>query len=449
MKILKAAALAAILTILFPLQANALEGSWSGRLSLGIQKIPLVFNFTEDAAGATECTIDSPQQNATSIPTKVTRCTGDSIALDCRAIGASFEGRISDKTISGKFTQRGITLPLKLTLDDSAEERRPQTPRPPFPYQVVDTSFTATDGAVMSATLTLPAEHKRRIPAVVMVTGSGPQNRDEEIFGHKPFAVIADYLARNGVASLRYDDRGTGKSEGDFNASTTHTFKNDAKSAVEFLRGLNSIGKVGVLGHSEGGTIAFMLGAEKGADFIISLAGMAVSGKATLLDQNSRQLDKSGIKGSEKESTLEILALFFDEIAAQARKGKSEPINLDSLVSAHGIEVPSAVTAEIASAQKLRNPWFDTFLTLDPASILGKIKCPVLALNGDKDCQVDADMNLAMIKQRVRHHEIHRMEGLNHLMQHALTGDTSEYGQIRETIAPEVLEIILRFTQGQ
>ncbi len=449
MNIAKAAALAALIISLLPFRADALDGAWSGRLSLGIQKLPLVFNFSESADGTTECAIDSPAQNATGIPAKVTRCTADSVVVDCPSIGASFAGRISNGKISGQFTQRGIALPLKLTPAAPAEDTRPQTPRPPYPYQVVDTSLTAPDGAVMSATLTLPAHAGKRVPAVVMVTGSGPQNRDEEIFGHKPFAVIADYLARNGVASLRYDDRGTGKSGGDFASSTTHTFKADAESAADFLRRYPGIGKVGVLGHSEGGTIALMLGSGKRADFIITLAGMAVSGKATLLDQNSRQLDKSGIKGAEKESTLEALALFFDEIASQARKGVSEPIDIDSLTAARGINVPRAMAGQLAAAQKQRTPWFDTFLTLDPEATLGKIKCPVLAINGDKDTQVDAEANLAAIKRMARHPEIHRPEGLNHLMQHAETGDAAEYAKIRETMAPEVLEIILGFIKKQ
>ena len=188
--------------IISAVDVYALTGSWRGTLNLGQMKVPLVFNFSETATGETQCTMDSPSQGAKGIATEVVLCTADSLSLTCNAIGVSYTGRISAGSINGRFSQRGYVFPLDLTPDSPAEERRPQTPRPPFPYNVIDTTFTAPDGAVMSATLTLPSTpDSRKIPAVVMVTGSGPQNRDEEYFDHKPFAVIADFLARNGIAS--------------------------------------------------------------------------------------------------------------------------------------------------------------------------------------------------------------------------------------------------------
>ena len=426
-----------------------LTGAWRGELDLGQMKLPLVFNFSEDEAGDALCTLSSPAQGAKDIPATVAFMSTDSVAVLCNAIGAKYEGRIGVGTITGTFAQRGYSFPLNLALEQSVEQRRPQTPQPPFPYTVKDTTFTAPDGAVMSATLTLPPEAaKRKVSAVILVTGSGAQNRDEELFEHKPFAVIADYLARHGIASLRYDDRGTGKSGGNFLEGTTYTFKDDAKSALKFLRSLPVIGKVGVLGHSEGGTIAMMLGAEKAPDFIVSLAGMTVSGKETLMRQNGRALSAAGFTETEKEKSLQLLGLLLDEIGKQYQKGVSREIDVDSIVKATGLPVPQEIVSVLRQTQQGRAPWFDAFVALDPARDIKKVKCPVIAFNGDKDTQVYPD-NLEVLKKLLPKAEVCLMPGLNHLLQHAETGEVSEYGEIRETISPEVLEKITAFILRQ
>lgn len=439
-----------VMAALSCVDALALNGAWRGDLAVGQMKIPLVFNFAEKGDGVTTCTMDSPSQGAKGIPVTVVLCTSDSISLECNAIGANFNGNISNDAIAGKFTQHGISFPLTLKPDAPLQERRPQNPQPPYPYIVKDTVFMAPDGVAMSGTISMPVVKKNQtVPAVVMVTGSGPQNRDEELFDHKPFAVIADYLARNGVASLRYDDRGVGKSKGDFVKSTTYTFKDDAKSGIEFLRTIPGIGKTGVLGHSEGGTIAFMLGAENVPDFIISLAGLAVSGKDGLMPQNARTLDKSGITGKDKENSLAMISCLFDEMAEQGKAGISTPIDPDSLAKDHGIEVPQQVLADLRATQKIRTSWFDVFLGIDPKEYIARIKCPMLAINGDKDTQVEAGPNLAIIKENCPKAEIRMMPALNHIMQHSQTGDVSEYDESRETISPEVLDIILEFIKRQ
>lgn len=438
-----------LLTVAVCLDCAALTGSWRGKLSMGPFKLQLVFNFSEDADGVTSCTLDSPSQGARGIPATVSCCTADSVALQCQSIGASFSGTISGGVISGQFAQGDYTLPLRLIPDSPIEERRPQTPKPPYPYTTVDTVFTCADGAKMSATLTIPAGAAKKCPAVVMVTGSGPQNRDEEIFEHRPFAVIADYLARNGVASLRYDDRGTGKSTGDFASATTYTFRDDARSAVKFLCGVKNIGKVGVLGHSEGGTIAFMLGAEKSPDFIVSLAGMAESGKELLLRQNARALEKNGLSGNDSENSLLLIGAFFDEMAGRYKKGISTSVYPDSLARTLSVTVPESVIRSLRDNRSIASPWFLTFLGIDPRVDLSKIKCPLLAINGDKDTQVDAEANLGIIGRTVAGAQTHKMPSLNHLMQHAVTGDASEYDQIKETISPEVLQIILDFIRDR
>lgn len=425
----------------------ALTGAWRGELEVAQIRLPLVFNFTEDG-DSTLCTLDSPSQGAKGIPARVSVCTADSVSLTCSAIGASYSGRISEGAITGTFKQGPYTLTLNLVPDTTAGVRRPQTPAPPYPYTTADTVFAAPDGAVMSATLTLPANAAPGFPAVVMVTGSGPQNRDEEIFDHKPFAVIADRLARNGIASLRYDDRGTGKSGGHFASATTYTFCDDAMAATELLRGVPGVGKTGVLGHSEGGTIAFMAAAAGKADFIVSLAGMALSGKETLMRQNRHGLATLGLSDSDTENSLRLIGLLYDTIAAQARDGVPSPIDADELARTSGITVPPQIIESVKAVLKARSPWFDTFVALDPAEFLARIKCPVLAVNGDKDIQVDAD-NLAAIQRLVPHATVMRMSGLNHLLQHAATGEIAEYSEISETIAPEVLDAIAAFISAQ
>lgn len=426
-------------------KASALTGSWRGELELGQMKLPLVFNFTETQDGSTEATLDSPAQGAKGISTEVTLCTGDSVSLTCNVIGASYAGRITSGMIKGVFTQRGYSFPLNLTPETPLEERRPQTPKPPYPYTVTDTTFTAPDGAVLSATLTVPMQtSSKKMPAVVMITGSGPQNRDEEIFEHRPFAVIADFLARNGIVSLRYDDRGTGKSSGNFSTATTSTFKEDAESGLSLLRGLPCVYKAGALGHSEGGTIALMLGAEKKADFIVSLAGMAVTGKETMMRQNSDALDHAGFSIEDKENSMKLISSFFDEIDRQHKQGESLPIDIDSIAAAIGVKVNPQIVSLLKANQRTRTPWLDALIGLNPQEYIKNIKCPLLAVNGEKDTQVRPD-NLTVIKELAPHARIMSMPGLNHLMQHAATGGVEEYGDIRETISPEVLDAIVQF----
>lgn len=424
--------------------AFALDGSWRGLITVGSAKLPLVLNFT-DSAGVMSCTLDSPQQGAKGIPAKVLLCSPDSVALWFTAIGAKYCAKVSPTEIDGIFSQRGRRMPLSLTLEKPLEVRRPQTPVPPFPYTIIDTFFVASDGVKLCGTITFPAGTKKKIPAVVLVSGSGPQNRDEEIFEHRPFAVIADYLARNGVASLRYDDRGTASSEGDFAGSTTFTFKDDARSAVEFIRKFRGIDRVGVIGHSEGGTIAFMLGAEGVPDFIISLAGMAETGKQTLLRQNSRALDRAGLTGKDKDNTLLLIDHMFDIMSQQRREDRVAAIDLDSLSSAYGLSVPPAILTSLKTTQLARSAWFDITLGIDPAEYLRAIRCPILAINGELDTQVESGPNIGVIRENVPKASVMVMPQLNHLLQHAVTGDSSEYGEIEETMSPEVLDAILEF----
>lgn len=435
-------AAAAMIMISGTLAASALSGPWRGEVSFSGFRIPIVFNFSERDGSLPACTIDSPSQGAKGIPAEVLVCTPDSLEVDCKAIEARYTALVTPDSIAGTLSQRGISLPLVLRLEEPLSKRRPQTPAGPFPYPVADTTFTATDGTRLAGTLVLP-ENAR--VGVVMVSGSGPQNRDEEIFEHRPFAVIADYLARFGIASFRYDDRGTGLSEGDYKSSDINTFAADARAAADFMRGVIGGGKTGVLGHSEGGTIAMMLGARSVPDFVISLAGMAESGKQTIMRQNIRSLDASGIAVVDRENSITFLDRFFNLVIERHKGGTAGQIDVDSLVRTMDIAVPAPIIDSVKASEATLNAEIESLLALDPESFLGNISCPVLALNGALDTQVDAEANIGIISRHIPHATTRIFPSLNHLMQRCKSGDVSEYGQIRQTISPEVLSAILGF----
>lgn len=428
----------------------ALDGRWRGELQLGQRVLPLVFEFSHDDEGKLKATMDSPLQNAKGLPLTVVFESGDSLNVECKPIGARYTAKVLQESIEGTFSQMGYKFPLSLKPELSEAQRRPQTPKAPFPYSTVDTAFTSFDGTILAGTLTVPDLGKgKKCPVVVMVTGSGAQNRDEEIFEHKPFAVIADYLARQGIATFRYDDRGFGKSGGDFISSTIETFKNDAGSAVNLVKSTGQFSKAGVLGHSEGGTVAIVLAGEKIPDFIVTLAAMAVPGKQTLLKQNRHLLERNGISKDECDAFMKVAEKYFDEIARQANAGISEPIDIDKLCEDEGVTMPAPLLESWRQSAAARSPYMDSLTSVDPTNSLRKINCPFLAINGTKDTQVNVDDNLGAIASAVKKAQILRMDGLNHLMQHASTGDVSEYGEISETISPEVLEIIAEFISEQ
>ena len=245
-------------------QAQTIEGSWNGKLDAGIAELSIVFNFSKGNDGKTQCTMDSPEQGAKGIPVNVEYVSADSLAVAIPSIMARYSGSVTDGRIDGTFAQSGMNFKLVLS-PGTVKLKRPQTPKPPFPYPIEEVTFTnPEDGTVLSGTLTMPQMVLlgQRVPAVVMVTGSGQQNRDEEIFGHKPFYVIADMFARYGVATLRYDDRGVDRSTGNAAEATTMTNMHDAMAGIDFLHKDGRFGRIGMVGHSEGGTIAFMSASE-------------------------------------------------------------------------------------------------------------------------------------------------------------------------------------------
>lgn len=408
--------------------ANAQEGTWNGELNVMGNKVPLVFNFSTNG-----CTIDSPSQGVNGIQAEKTVKDDGTISVKVGMIGATFEGKMTDGEIKGTYVQNGFPLPLTLK-PGKLVVKRPQTPVPPFPYKEESVSFTNAQ-YTFNGTLTLPENYSKNTPVVLMVTGSGQQNRDEELFIHKPFAVIADALARQGIASLRYDDRGWGDKSVNFADFTTDDFRQDAAAAIPLLR--KRFNKVGILGHSEGGTIAMMLAAEGKADFIVSLAGMAISGKETLIMQNRQAMTAIGLPKETVDSYCNSISKALDEIASGK---KANEINID--------DVPVALKpVTIKALQQADTPYIRHFLTVDVGKLLPEIKCPVLALNGTKDTQVDCDANTTRIEKGLANckHSIKKIDGVNHLFQHCNTGIVTEYQQIEETISPEVLQEVAKW----
>ena len=419
--------ISAILLFSIALISHAQTGTWSGKLDVQGSKLSLVFHLDEENP-----TMDSPDQGARGIPVEFKRTATGTVTFKIPSIGASYEGLWMGKQIVGSFRQGGASFPLTLTPGEE-KLRRPQTPAGPFPYATEEVSFANGD-AVLKGTLALPEGSSRKTPVLIMVTGSGLQNRDEEIFEHKPFAVIADALARAGVATLRYDDRGFGESTGDTVNCTTEDLKNDALSGVSLLR--ERFDNVGVIGHSEGGTIALMLAAEGKADFIVSLAGMVVSGAETLLWQNRVSLAAAGMSAESVDAYCKALSDVFDASIA----GKPIP-------SAAQYELPAALTQNLSAVTlQLQSPYLKYFVALDVRPLLGNVTCPVLALNGTRDMQVDAESNLGALRSGLPDNpcnKVETVEGVNHLFQHCRTGMTDEYRGIEETIAPEVLETLV------
>lgn len=426
MKVLRT--LTSVVFAMMVFAATAQEGTWNGELNVMGNKVPLVFNFSTNG-----CTIDSPSQGVNGIQAEKTVKDDGTIKVKVGMIGATFEGKMTDGEIKGTFVQNGFPLPLTLK-PGKLVVKRPQTPVPPFPYKEESVSFTNAQ-YTFNGTLTLPENYSKNTPVVLMVTGSGQQNRDEELFSHKPFAVIADALARQGIASLRYDDRGWGDKSVNFADFTTDDFRQDAAAALPLLR--KRFNKVGILGHSEGGTIAMMLAAEGKADFIVSLAGMAISGKETLIMQNRQAMTAIGLPKEMVDSYCNSISKALDEIASGK---KANEINID--------DVPQALKPiTIKALQQADTPYIRHFLTVDVGKLLPKIKCPVLVLNGTKDTQVDCDANTTRIEKGLANckHSIKKIDGVNHMFQHCNTGIVTEYQQIEETISPEVLQVVVKW----
>lgn len=433
--------------VMLSVNAERICGSWNGRLQIGMQSLTIVLNIEGDS-----CTMDSPDQATLGIPTKLRVCTEDSLIVEIPQLKVVYEGKKNGEVIDGTFSQMGQRFPLTLKAGKPVYNR-PQSPQPPFPYQTEEVTFVnPVDSATLSGTLSYPMDYKKgKTPVVLMVTGSGQQNRDEEIFYHRPFAVIADYLARRGVATLRYDDRGKGQSAGDVKNATTATFASDAEAGLAHLRNTGKFGKVGLLGHSEGGTIAFMLAGEGKTDFIISMAGTGLRGDKVLVGQNRLILPTQGVPEKMTDDYCHALEKIYEyKIAYGVTADMYADVIVTMAINETKANIPETLRANLVTLAKSKNAWMNYFITYDPVGAIRNIKCPIMAINGSLDTQVLSAPNLAVIRDNLQWKEgdiVREYEGLNHLFQHCKTGAVIEYIKIEETISPEVLNDITTFVQ--
>ena len=423
-----------------------LAGDWQGTLAVGAMNLRIVFHI-KSAEDGLHATLDSLDQSAFGLPVSSVELKDGAVKLESEKVRGVFEGTISSdlSTLTGTWTQGGGSLPLTLKRVKNAAELerhpRPQEPSKPYPYRAEDVAYdNKTAGNRLAATLTMP-NGKGPFPAVVLITGSGPQDRDETVFNHKPFLVLADYLTRRGIAVLRADDRGTGESTGDFAKATTADFATDTEAGIVYLKTRAEIDprRIGLIGHSEGGIIAPMIAARNhDVAFIVMMAGSGVPGDQILVAQSTLLAEAAGkshevaLKTGERErEILDLLKQNQDDAALQ--KSLREKLSAEMRDAQIG-----------AAVAQLMSPWFRYFVNYDPAPALRKVTCPVLALNGEKDLQVPPRQNLPAIRKALedagnKNFEADELSGLNHLFQTAKTGSVAEYATIDETIAPAAL----------
>ena len=449
------------------LYAQNMEGSWSGRLQVQGNTLQIVFNIRATDTGFTS-TMDSPDQGASGLATDNTSIIDNNIIIVASKFGITYKGTYlpDSNKINGTFNQGPGSFPLTLSRSSDLKTvakpvKRPQDPTE-FPYKQEEITFkNSKAGNLLSGTLTTPSTGKFS-KIVVLISGSGPQNRDEEIeqFNHRPFLVWSDWLTRNGIAVLRYDDRGVGKSTGQFATATSADFADDAEAAVTYINGRKDLKglNIGLVGHSEGGMIAPIVASRNPlVKFIVLLAGPGVPISELMVKQNSDLMRLSGAADSAIAASSavnrEIYQAFGDYKTLSPEKFK---VKIDSIFYATmKTKMPNLSAEKISqtvneSSNVINTPWFRYFITFNPADYLIKIKCPVLAINGTLDMQVNSDANLngiktSLIKAGNNKFEIVPLVGLNHLLQKATTGSVNEYAQISETVNPVALQKVAQW----
>lgn len=449
-------------------------GDWVGELDVGAAQLTLIFHVTRGDDGTLSSTMDSPDQGASGIPTGSTTLAGDTLTIDVTAVGAQYVGTLSGDTLTGTWSQGGQSFPLVLVRGAEIEPpNRPQDPQPPFPYRAEEVAIDnpEADGVTLAGTLTFP-EGDGPFPAVVLVSGSGPQDRDEALMGHRPFAVLADGLTRAGVAVLRYDDRGVASSTGDFGAATSRDFATDAAAVAAWLAARPEVSAVGIAGHSEGGVVGPMVAVnyEDRVDFLVLLAGTGLPGDSILRLQTELIMEANSAPPAMVRANRALQDIYIDVARMELESDSAIALATERVVAVldtlpaqlrnalEGGSMENRDQAIAQNVQQLSTPWFRYMLDYDPAPALRQVDVPVLALNGSLDLQVPSEANLTAIEEALRaggndRVTVVELPGLNHLFQTADSGSPMEYAQIEETMAPVVWEtvadwILERFPAG-
>ncbi|WMN11134.1 alpha/beta hydrolase [Marivirga salinae] len=449
-----------ILTFLcFSLFAQDIEGKWQGLLKVQGMELTIVFNISKEN-DTLIATMDSPDQGAFGLAVQEVTFENGVLNIGMNMPPIQYEGTLnSDGEIDGVFKQAGQDFPLILSQNDleKLNKKKPQDPEEPFPYRSENITFeNRIDGIKLAGTLTMPSEGEN-FPVVVLISGSGPQDRNEALLGQKPFLVLSDHLTKQGIAVLRYDDRGTAESEGDFSTATSADFKTDVAAAVNYLKSREEIdaNNIGLIGHSEGGIIAPMVAVEsKDVAYIVLMAGTGIRGDDLLLRQSELIGKASGMSESQLKTAREFNQGAYDivvntvnatTVKEDLKKYLEEAVTKNpELATANGLKEEVFVNQVLG---QLTNPWIVYFLKHDPSKVLKKVDCPVLAIVGEKDLQVPSKVNLEAIEAALKaggntNYKVKELPGLNHLFQEAKTGSPSEYAQIEQTISPDALELM-------
>ena len=425
-----------------------IQGIWQGVLEVSGTKLRIVVNISAGQNSTLTATMDSPDQGVIGIPVDKVTFQNDNLNIEIQSIPGVYNGRFSedDQTINGNWEQSGQSFPLILQrIDKAPVPNRPQEPERPYPYKDEEVIYkNETTGIELAGTLTLPTS-EGPFPAVLLITGSGAQDRNETILGHSPFLVLSDYLTRRGIAVLRVDDRGIGGSSGNVSQATSEDFAGDVLTGVEYLKGREEIDpeKIGLIGHSEGGIIAPMAAVRsEDVAFIVMMGGPGVTGEEILYLQSELMLISEGVSDDEITRNREMQSRIFDVVKNEIDNAAAEK-KLNEILD----ETEMSKENKQAEIEKCLSPWFRYFLTYDPKPTLINVQCPVLAIIGEKDMQVPSRQNLPVIEEALqtggnKDYTVMELPDLNHLFQTAITGFPSEYQQIEETISPTALEVI-------
>lgn len=441
-------------------EKRGIEGIWQGVLKISGIELRIIFKINKQKNDSLSATLDSPDQGAKDIPVSAVFFENDSLRLEVKVVNGNYKGflKTDDVVIEGTWSQGGMSLPLDLKrIEKMPELKRPQMPKKPYPYYEEEVKYqNEKAGIKLAGTLTTP-KTEGQFPAVILISGSGAQDRDETIFEHRPFLILADYLTRLGIAVLRADDRGVGGSTGNISLSTSEDFAGDVLAGVELLKNRKEIDskKIGLIGHSEGGIIAPMVAAKSDdIAFIVLMAGTGLTGEEILYLQAALIMKAQGVDdvkiADNRDQQEKMFAVMKQEIDSLKAAQKLRDILKKSLAEIGNDEKEKMGGADAqidVQIKQVMNPWFRFFLTYDPKATLKKVKCPVLAINGEKDLQVPPKENLTAIEDALKqggnsNYTIKELAGLNHLFQTAKTGSPSEYGKIEETISPTALKVM-------